>query len=218
MKAHQLYKQCDRFNAVVAISSGTLTPGLSAGTGWEYIQIMPNGQTYQAWTNRQYIDLSGWNAQDLTMFTVGVDIQKDGIPLVATMPSPVMTVYDFITTRRITDAEIIDTINSPPGFIDSTLDLMECIYGLRQSLAQNGQIPGTYVNVDGGTFGSGNPCAVEKLHWTRLVITTMGHFEDITGSITIPPTNLVVQATTTEEKDLVYMERLRRSYVLQGEV
>ena len=95
---------------------------------------------------------------------------------------------------------------------------MECTYGLRQTLAQNAQIPGTFINIDGGTFGSGNPSASDKLHWTRLIITTMAHGEDITGAMVIPATNLVVQATTTEETDLVYMERLRRSYVLQGEL
>lgn len=218
MKAHQLYKQCDRMSGIAAISSGNLSFTTLTGTGWEYLEIMPNGQTYQALTNRQYIDLAGWTAQDLTMFTVGVDIQKDGIPLVTTMPCPLITVYDFITTRRISDDELIATINSPPGFLESTLDLMQCTYGLRQSLAQNAQIPGTFINVDGGTFGSGNPSSSDKLHWTRLVITTMAKAEDVTGAIAIPPTNLVIQATTTEEADLVYMERLRRSYVLQGEL
>ena len=218
MKAHQLYKQCDRMNAIPTISSGTLSFTTIGGTGWEYLEIMPNGQTYQALTNRQYIDLAGWTAQDLTMFTVGVDIQKDGLPLVTTMPCPQITVYDFITTRRITDDELIESINSPPSYIENTLDLMECTYGLRQTLAQNAQIPGTFINIDGGTFGSGNPSASDKLHWTRLIITTMAHGEDITGAMVIPATNLVVQATTTEETDLVYMERLRRSYVLQGEL
>ena len=217
MKAHQLYKQIDRLNANVSISSSVLTPTVD-GSDWEYLQIMPNGQTYQGWVNRQYIDLSGWTEQDLTMFTVGVDIQKDGLPLVVVMPCPLIIVYDFITTRRITDAELINVINTPPGFHESTLDLMQCTYGLRQSLAQNAQIPGTFVNVDGATFGSGNPSASDKLHWTRFIVTTMANPEDITGSLTAPATNLVIQATTTQEKDLVYMERLRRSYVLQGEL
>lgn len=205
-------------NGIVAIASGNLSFTTLAGSGWEYLQIMPTGQTYQAITNRQYIDLAGWTAQDLTMFTVGVDIQKDGVPIVTNIPCPVITVYDFITTRKITDAELIATINSPPGFLESTLDLMQCTYGLRQSLAQNAQIPGTFINVDGGTFGSGNPSASDKLHWTRLLITTMAKGEDVTGAVAIPPANLVIQATTTEEKDLVYMERLRRSYVVQGEL
>ena len=217
MKAHQLYKQVDRMGAVVAISSATLTASSLSGTNWDYLEIIPNGQTYQGWVNRQYIDLSGWTAQDLTMFTVGIDIQKDGLPLVVTMPCPLVIVYDFITTRKITDAELINTIDTPPGFISSTLDLMECTYGLRQTLAQNAQIPGTFINVDGATFGSGNPSASSKLHWTRFIVTTMGHHEDITGAITVPATNLVIQATTTEEKDLVYIERLRRSFVLEGE-
>ncbi len=163
MKAHQLYKQIGRQNAVIAISSGVLSVTSMSGEGWEYVQVMPNGQTHQAFTNRQYIDLSGWSAQDLTMFTSGVDIQKDGIPVVSTMPCPLIHVYDFITTRKITNEEIINTIDCAPAFKDSTLDLMQCVYGIRQSLALNSNIPGTYINIDGGTFGSGNPTALEKL-------------------------------------------------------
>lgn len=217
MKAHKLYKQVGRGSALVAISSGALSTTMT-GAGWEYVQIMPNGQTYQAFVNRQYIDLAGWSAQDLTMFTSGVDIQKDGLPISTVLDNPLMNVYDFITTRKITDAEIISTIDCAPSFLTSTLDLMQCVYGMRQTLAENSNIPGTYVNVDGGTFGSGNPTAMDRLHWTRLIITTMSSDEDDTGTWTVPATNLIVQAVTEEESDLVYIERLRRSYELQEEL
>jgi hypothetical protein len=95
---------------------------------------------------------------------------------------------------------------------------MQVIYGEGTSYAVNSNIPGTYITVGGDTFGSGNPCATDKLHWTRIIITTFAGADDKNGAISYGPANLVVQAATMEEKDLVYMERLRRSYVLQGEV
>jgi len=214
MKAHQLYKQIPAMHGLIAIDSpGNLVAAVT-GTGWEYHPLTANGQTYQAFVNRQYIDLAGWSAEELTMFTVGVDVQKNGTPLATDIACPLITVYDFLTTRKISDVEISALPNTTPSFQDSTLDLMQCIYAERQSLATNAQIPGTYINVDGGTIGSGNPSAQDKLHWTRIIITTFAGGEGV-GALAIQPTNLLVQATTDKEKDLVWMERLRRSYVLQ---
>jgi len=81
--------------------------------------------------------------------------------------------------------------------------------------AENATVAGTYLQISGETFGSGNPTAMDKLHWTRLIV--VGSPSD-GNQIVIYPTNLVVQAMTSKEKDLVWMERLRRSYVLQNEI
>jgi hypothetical protein len=220
-KAHQLYKQASTLFANVGIASGTLAA--SPSDGWEYHSQTANGQTVQAFVNRQYIDLAGWEAQDLTTFTTGVDLQTDKIPLVtlggAALSCSIVWQYDFITTREITDAELAVISGTTPGFAESTVDLMEVIYGESVSYAQNSNIPGTYITVSADTFGSGNPTASRKLHWTRVFITTFATSgADVSGSFSAYPVNLLVQAATMEEKDLVYMERLRRSYVLQGEL
>jgi len=219
MKAHQLYKQIDSMNVTVAIDSPGNLAAAVTGTSWEYHPLTTSGQTYQAFVNRQYIDLAGWSAEELTMFTVGVDIQKDGTPFATNIACPLITVYDYLTTRKITDNEIAQLYPAgvTPSFLDSTLDLMQCIYAERQSLAINQQVGGTYINVDGATFGSGNPSAQDKLHWTRIILTTFSGAEEPNGNLRVSSTNLLVQATTDKEKDLVWMERLRRSYVLQDQ-
>jgi len=56
--------------------------------------------------------------------------------------------------------------------------------------------------------------AMDKLHWTRLIVYLAGA---TTANVLASPTNLVVSAVTAKEKDLVWMERLRRSYVLQDQ-
>jgi hypothetical protein len=219
-KAHQLYKQIPGLNVVWAIAGGNLTAQIQS-SGWTYHPQTANGQTYQAFANRSYIDLTGWTAQDLTTFTTGIDIQKDKVPLVSLpsgVTSPLVWVYDFLTTDKITDTELSAVSGTTPGFLPSTVDLMQVIYGEQQSLAVNSNIPGTYITVAADTFGSGNPTASDKLHWTRVIITTLAGDDDKTGSVSVQPTNLIVQAATMEEKDLVYMERLRRSYVTQGEL
>jgi len=207
-KAHQLYKQ-------IGYSTVEIT-NASAGTGtvsnqWELIQLDSNTAMV---TYRTYIDLAGWSKQELTTFTQGIDIQKQQIPIKTPSPSTLsLFEYDFITTRRITDAELINLFNLP-GFHGSTVDLMEVIYGERMQYGENATIPGTYIQISGETFGSGNPTAMDKMHWTRLLILdTPGDGEELG----IFPTNLIVQAMTVEEKDLVWMERLRRSYVLQDQ-
>jgi len=208
-KAHQLYKQLGETAITVT--------NASAGTGtvtnqWELLSLDANAIVV---ANRTYIDLAGWSKQALTTFTQGVDIQKMAIPLKTASPS-LLTLweFDFISTRRLTTAELA-AYGNLPGFQGSTVDLMEVIYGERMEYAENATIPGTYVQISGETFGSGNATAMDKLHWTRLIV---GSAPGDGDQLVIWPCNLVVQAMTVEEKDLVWMERLRRSYVLENEI
>jgi len=206
-KAHQLYKQAPASNAVYRSEGSTVS------NGWS---IVYDSASHLDIAYRTYIDLAGWSSQDLTTFTQGIDIQKQMIPLKTIGSLGMLKIYefDFITTRRLTDTELSPgSLLDMPGFIESTVDLMELIYGERMEYGSNLSIPGSFVQISGETFGSGNPTAMDKLHWTRLVVFDSPTELD-TGAIFA--TNLVVQAMTVEEKDLVWMERLRRSYVLQG--
>jgi len=212
-KAHQLYKQ------VPGCSSQYRSEGSLASGGWEIIRDDANMLIL---AYRTYIDLTGWTKQELTTFTQGVDIQKQQMPLRSITAVSMMTCdeFDFVTTRRLTNTELDFNVTlggeeSLPGFSSSTGDLMEIIYGERMQYAVNATVQFSYVQTSGDTFGSGNPTAMNRMHWTRLFL--IRNPTNLDG-FTIYPTNLVVQAMTVEEKDLVWMERLRRSYVLQGEI
>jgi len=211
-KAHQIYKQVPL--TLLTYGNPPSTPS-TATNGWEIIDV---GGIGSAFAHRTYIDLSSWASQQLTTFTQGIDIQKGLIPLKGTTvpASQFQGVYefDFITTRRLTDAEL-GNLFGLPGFLPSTVDLMEVIYGERMIYAENATVPGTFVQISGETFGSGNPTAMSRMHWTRLVFFHQPAEGDVCA---IYPTNLVVQAMTVEEKDLVWMERLRRSYKQQSEI
>ena len=210
MTPHQLYKQCP----LVAFQINYETPGTSSvtsGEGWEI-----NAANIGIW--RGYIDLAGWTRQDLTTFLQGADIQKATLPVKAATPglTKMIRMLDIITTRRLTDTEL-STMQFIPGFLGSTVDLMQVVFGRRQSLIENATVPSSYVQVDNATWGSGNPTATDKLHWTRMI----GFVSDaaVGGEAQIiPAANLVIQAMTAKEKDLIWMERLRRSYVLEGEI
>ena len=211
-KAHQLYKQLPGCTAQYR-SEGTLI----TGANWEVISESANMLVVAA---RTYIDLAGWTEQELTMFTQGVDIQKQHTPQRSLTAAGMVTAdgYDYISTRRLTNDEIdldptLGGTESLPGFLSNTVSLMELIYGERMQYAVNATVQFSFVQVSGETFGSGNPTAMDKLHWTRVFYIFAPQNND---GMAIFPTNLVIQAMTVEEKDLVWMERLRRSYVLQG--
>jgi len=217
-KAHQLYKQLGASNIGLDYDSATDS---YATNGWEVIwNVFPFA------VNRTYIDFEGWSKQQLTTFTQGVDFQHSLMPRSLTLGILEVTCFDIITTRRLTDTEITNwalagVSEDPPGFLENTTDLMQVIYGERTTFAQNNNIIGLagalYVTIDKETFGSGNPTASDKLHWTRVYWLNGHNIPEPTSVqvINIPAANLIVQALTVEEKDLVWMERLRRSYVLQ---
>jgi len=212
-KAHQLYKQVGGCSAQYTSD----TPFSTASGQWVIIREDANMLIL---AYRTYIDLAGWSEQELTTFTQGIDIQKQQIPLRSLTAAGMITCdeFDFITTRRLTDIELDFDVTlggneSLPGFVSNTTDLMEVIYGERMQYAVNQTVQFSYVQISGETFGSGNPTAMNKMHWTRLFCIRAPVNLD---GFTIYPANLIVQAMTVEEKDLVWMERLRRSYVLQG--
>jgi hypothetical protein len=219
--AHQLYKQIGPANFGLNYSSFTDT--LYAGEGWEVIW-----NTIPYMVNRQYIDLSGWSREQLTTFTQGVDFQHSRRPRSTSTGILEITVVDILTTRRLTDTEVSNwgvilvpgVSDDIPGFLDSTVDLMEVIYGERTTMVSNNTMaPGlagtVYVTIGSESFGSGNPTAMNRLHWTRMI---WANGSGDSESFTIGGTNLIIQAVTAKEKDLVWIERLRRSYIQQGEI
>ena len=212
-KAHQLMKQVGL--ATITYSADyPSTPSTITGEGWNIFQ---QTSTYAQAYWQGYIDLAGWSAQDLTMFTQAVDIQKSQMTRNngAAGSIPMVKEIDILTTRKLTSDEILE-LSTLPGFEGNTVDLMEVIYGLRRTLVFNANIAGEFVVADVETFGSGNATAMDKLHWTRMILVTLGAAPS--ADLFVYPTNLVVAALTMQEKDLVWLERLRRSYVLQGAV
>jgi len=218
VKAHQIYKQLGSCSTTLNFDSSV---DQTSGDGWEVIWNL-----FPYLVNRSYIDLAGWSREELTTFIRGVDFQHERRPRSTTTGVLEVTTVDILSTRRLTDAELnnwgsdIPTLSQDlPGFADSTVDLMEVVYGERITYVSNstmavGLVGAVYVTLGASTFGSGNPIATDKLHWTRVVwVNGSGPSE----FLTLGSTNLVTQATTMKEDDLVWIERLRRSYVIQDQ-
>jgi len=212
VKPRQLYKQVP---GTIVNFAGSTPDQTTLSNGWE--QIGTGSVNYLVY--RTYIDLAGYSIEELTTFTQGVDVQKSYTPRGGTATLPYLLEYDILTTRKIQDDEMINFLDGPPGFMptlqDKAVDLMELIYGESQEYAFNSTVGATFITTGRDTWGSGNPTAMDKMHWTRLVILSSGVADG--DQLFIGPSNLVVQAVTAKEKDLVWMERLRRSYVLQDQ-
>lgn len=214
-QARQLMKQV----------AGTYFQVTVEGSGLEYTNptngwnIIPQTDivTMSAAVKRTYIDLAGYTQKELTTFIQSVAVQHLRDPLsVGSASTPLVWAYDFITTRRITTAELQQLFSgNVPGYLPSTLDLMEMVYGEHRTYALNANIPGTFITTDTDLLGSGNPTTADRLHWTRVYLFETGGGAGATNSYSFYPANLVCQGITGKEKDLVYIERLRRAYTQQ---
>ena len=64
-------------------------------------------------------------------------------------------------------------------------------------------------------WGCGDATAGDKIYVTRIISPSMAIDPGNTANnLMVPAQNIIVNAAVVDEKDLVYMERLRRSYVL----
>jgi hypothetical protein len=207
MEARQLIKMVPALAAAIDLDADTAA---LTGEGWEAI-THSGFNIALVW--RGYIDLAGYTQDDLTFFSQAVDVQDNGISL-ASSGITLTTIVDMVTTRRIRNIEI-NPINSN-GFIDVApgiplegLDIQEVVYGNNRAFTQYSATNSSLLQLFGSTFGSGNPTASDRLHITRVIVPSgTGTGE----SLNVQSCNFLVGGVTAHEKDLVYIERLRRAY------
>jgi hypothetical protein len=127
------------------------------------------------------------------------------------------TIIDMVTTRRISDAEVFPVngngfLSPSPGTPIPGLDIQEVVYGNTRNFTPYSATNGSWIQLFGSSFGTGNPTASERLHITRVVVPLgVGTSE----GVSITSCNFLIGGVTGHEKDLVYIERLRRAYTQQ---
>jgi hypothetical protein len=205
MKARQLIKQVPALGAT-DMNSDAQTATL-IGEGWE---VVTDYVMHFVW--RGYIDMGGYTKDELTFFTQAVDIQNAS--LIGGGPGVTGAVInDLITTRRISNAEVYYDNNgfltSLPGNSIPALDIQEVVYGETAFHTPYSATNGSWRKLTGSSLGLGNPTAADRLHITRIVYPA---FSGTVETMTLPSCNFVIGGVTGHEKDLVYIERLRRAY------
>lgn len=184
--------------------------------GWE---IYTNDAGTQWALHRSYVDIAGWAKDSITAFTQGAAFQEcerwsGGLGGLL----PILNTWDMVTVNYI-ENEAFDgdkffaTIYgwSAPGMSGSNYNLEEVLAGRYRSFATSQDVTAmTQTNLQ--VWGSGDATAGDRIYITRAILLTnttlSGEFLNVPAMAVIIPTLLV------KEKDLVYLERLRRSYVL----
>ncbi|AXH78572.1 MAG: hypothetical protein [Circular genetic element sp.] len=169
------------------------------------------------------IDLGAYVLKDLTWVTMEKDIQEPGNFEMNFATPQRMEVIEFVSNtqfnkERLTEiADDWEVHNAVPGMMESRINYENIIDGRwRQFSPDTTLATGSAVTMKASSFGSCEPSASERLY-TYVMIKT-----DVPGApldrISIPPRRFLLGGVAVKEDDNAYIQRLRRSYVLQQEV
>jgi len=217
------------------------------GAGWKIVTATDSSGNPTYWAVfRDYFDLSGVVVDQATLFTVNPMFQEGcDWNFITENPIGALQVWDILTQEYITDETFNGVIAYsgnwiPPGLTGSVsspttlrtgapYELEDVHYGNARSF-QYGAI--TFLGKSqflpnqtrSSSWGVGSATAGQKLYITRAIhissalANTLGPGPDPVNEIRSPPTAVVVPALIAQETDLRYIERLRRSYVVQATV
>jgi len=215
------------------------------GGGWKMITATDSvgNPTYWAvW--RGYFDLSGIAEGKKTLFTVNPMFQEGcDWNYQTSKEDGALQVWDMVSQEYITDATFDGVVPGsgnwiPPGLI-AGIDSLGLIrvgaayeledvhygnarsfqYGALTSLGGGAASPFLPNQTRSSSWGVGSATAGQKLYITRAIhISSALSPEADLNEIRSPPTAVVIPSLIALETDLRYIERLRRSYVVQASV
>jgi hypothetical protein len=218
IKQHLLRKQIPFFSAYPL--EGNLDWSIQyQGGGWEIV-INDQGINWAVW--RGYFDIAGWSTQQLTAFISGAGWQESeewymGPP--TNFNRPRIKTWDIISKAKIGD-DAFDKHGTgsaavmwfAPGMAGSNYNLEEIFAGRYRHFDVSTTIPAGFNQTSESIWGAGDATAGDKIYITRIILLT-GLTNYPTEGLVVPPQDVIVPSGITSEKDLVYLERLRRSYV-----
>lgn len=196
------------------------TPGTLA-TGWSPLS------SNSGFFHETQIDLSGYAMDKLTFFPSAVGVQDPGVyrmlPGAASTTSS-LYVLDLITSTPIDPSKVMVTdllgLMQGPGMFGSDETFETILYGMFRVFAENNtiKIPNFQQLQRSQRFESGEPTAADKLYCYRIVqISAVGPLDPNISYIVVPAARQLIAGRIDEESELVYMQRLRRSYELAQE-
>lgn len=162
-----------------------------------------------------FIDTSGYTADDLTLFPLGVTLQDPG-RYICTNANVPLQVLDIITTEVLSMGDVLAWLaaNAVPGMLGTTHDWSQVIWGQYRTLLGQATFQANateFLAASQGLFGSGQPSTADKLHIYRYVYIP-GSVEGDT--IAIPASRFVLNAVIAPEDEKAFLMRQKRSYEL----
>jgi len=199
----------------------------------EYIQSYTLGNYFpeaKGWRNdgttnciayETYLDLSGYELDDLTFVPTGGALQDPGrysyTPAAGPPVENDFEILDIVSQERL-DITTIDadlSLLNVPGMMETDNNWSQITIGQYRALV----VPTTQATtldlmqvVSAGSFGSSDPVVVQKL-WVYRIVRVNGA-KATNDILAIPASRFIVRGTVIKEKDLVYIQRLKRSYEL----
>ncbi len=171
------------------------------------------------------IDLSGYAMESLTFFPAAIGLQDPGIYVYnpgdgATFNG--LQVLDIVTSVPM-DLDSVANIQAQgigPGMLGSLYEFETILFGMFRFFTANTNIP--YPNYQqlerSQRFDSGEPNASDKLFCYRIVTVLSSGPPEPTSIVKIPACRQLIGGAMDAESELVYMQRLKRSYELANQV
>lgn len=210
-----LHKMLDGAWITTASATGVST---LTGSGWSILPLanaLPPAGTSLA-VQRTYWDLEGLSKSDLTTFAANLLVQEGWAP---TGDSTSAWIIELVTTERVTNAEILQTLDTfaapnfgttggQIGFALSNMDQFQILYGRSRIFTTNATITPIIPSLQSvNQFGIGAATAGSKLYITRIAYNA-----DDGTQFRVPECNFVLASVIGKEKDNSYMQRLKLSY------
>jgi len=204
-------------------AGGTLWTATSPtrNSGWEQLT------SGSGWFHETQIDLSGYAMESLTFFPSAVGIQDPGVYRMkpgSGAATSSLYVLDLITStpidpNRIMNADWLGSMIGP-GMFGSDETFETILYGLARVFSENStiQIPNYQQLQRSQRFESGEPTAADKLYCYRIVQISAESLDAGLSSIIVPACRQLISGMLDEESELIYMQRLKRSYELANQV
>ena len=188
--------------------------------GW---QVVPAADTILF--HETQIDLSGYAMDSLTFFPTSLGLQDPGLYQLrvgACSTYSGMIVLDVVTSVPMTIQDVSDfmvTTNAGPGMLGTPQEFETLLFGSFRFFTENTQIPyPSYQQLERSQrFDSGEPTAADKLYCYRIVTLLTADLDD-SSFVSIPAARQLIAGVMGEESELVYMQRLKRSYELANQV
>jgi len=191
-----------------------------SSTGWTSLDVAGTRFGHET-----VIDLSGYAIDSLTFFPQAIGLQDPGIYVFKngdTATYAGLQVLDIVTSVPM-DLDTVANIQANgigPGMLGSTHEFETLLFGMFRFFTANTNLPypGYQQLERSQRFDSGEPNASDKLYCYRIVTTlTSGPFEP-GAFLKIPAARQLIGGMMSEEPELVYMQRLKRSYELANQL
>jgi len=165
---------------------------------------------------RGTIDLQGVTAGERTLFFASNLLQRP-LPYATSLDPQLsggLEIRDQIVVSDVPLERATSTTvpwSQTAGFNDTEDDFSQVKLGQGFIVASNANVPQSLPIIDSYSFGSGDPTATSKLYLYRWVEVTVGLAGpgEIVG---IPALRYVATGLSTEEPDMIWMNRLRKSF------